>query len=56
MSYIVLIAGVHDDEVFGQLFSTLEKIHYFGTTLDKENEQALERASHLFYVALMVSY
>lgn len=45
--------GVHDDELFGQFFSALEKIQYFGTTPNEEDEQALDRASHLFHVALM---
>ncbi|KAI7744421.1 hypothetical protein M8C21_017301 [Ambrosia artemisiifolia] len=45
--------GVNEDELFGQFFGALEKVHYFGTTGNGDDEQALDRATHLFHNALM---
>ncbi|KAK9080238.1 hypothetical protein SSX86_001914 [Deinandra increscens subsp. villosa] len=45
--------GVHEDELFGQFFGALEKVHYFETTANEDDEQALDRATHLFHNALM---
>ncbi|KAL8244324.1 hypothetical protein R6Q59_010582 [Mikania micrantha] len=45
--------GLSDDELFGQFFGALEKVHYFGTTTNGDDEQALDRATHLFHNALM---
>ncbi|KAJ9567044.1 hypothetical protein OSB04_003010 [Centaurea solstitialis] len=45
--------GVREDELFGQFFGALEKIHYFGNTTNGDDEQALDRATHLFHNALM---
>ncbi|KAI7745372.1 hypothetical protein M8C21_004467 [Ambrosia artemisiifolia] len=45
--------GVNEDELFGQFFGALEKVHYFGTTANGDDEQALDRATHLFHNALM---
>lgn len=42
--------GVREDELFGQFFGALEKIHYFG---NGDDEQALDRTTHLFHNALM---
>lgn len=45
--------GLHEDELFGQFFGALEKVHYFGNTPSGDDEQALDRATHLFHNALM---
>ncbi|XP_024976420.1 small glutamine-rich tetratricopeptide repeat-containing protein [Cynara cardunculus var. scolymus] len=45
--------GVREDELFGQFFGALEKIHYFGSTANGDDEQALDRTTHLFHNALM---
>ncbi|KAK1407561.1 hypothetical protein QVD17_39180 [Tagetes erecta] len=45
--------GVCEDELFGQFFGALEKVHYFRTTSNGDEEQALDRATHLFHNALM---
>nr|XP_043607899.1 small glutamine-rich tetratricopeptide repeat-containing protein [Erigeron canadensis] len=44
--------GVPEDELFGQFFGALEKTHYFGTTANGDDEQALDRATDLFHKAL----
>ncbi|KAM7518877.1 hypothetical protein LguiB_017839 [Lonicera macranthoides] len=45
--------GISKDELFGQLFSALEKIGYFNTTPDGHDDQVqLDRATHLFHKAL----
>ncbi|KAL7595109.1 hypothetical protein Lser_V15G31238 [Lactuca serriola] len=41
-----------EDELFGKFFNSLEKVHYFGTTPNGDDEQALDRATHLFHNAL----
>lgn len=42
------------DELFGQFFGALEKIHYFGTSPDGHDDQVqLDRATSLFHNALM---
>ncbi|XP_076949362.1 uncharacterized protein LOC143621983 [Bidens hawaiensis] len=45
--------GVGEDELFGQFFGALEKVHYFGTTANGDDELVLERATNLFHNALM---
>ncbi|XP_071694506.1 uncharacterized protein [Rutidosis leptorrhynchoides] len=44
--------GVGEDELFGQFFDALEKVNFFGTTPDDEDEEALDKATHLFQSAL----
>ncbi|GKC05295.1 small glutamine-rich tetratricopeptide repeat-containing protein [Tanacetum coccineum] len=44
--------GLSEDELFGQFFGALEKVHYFRTTANGDEEQALERATNLFHSAL----
>ncbi|XP_071701970.1 uncharacterized protein [Rutidosis leptorrhynchoides] len=44
--------GVSEDELFGQFFGALEKVRYFGTTPNGDEEQALDRATNLFHTAL----
>lgn len=50
------LTGVFEDDLFGQFFGALEKVHYFETTSNGDEEQALDRATHLFHNALMVLY
>ncbi|KVH99464.1 hypothetical protein Ccrd_022302 [Cynara cardunculus var. scolymus] len=50
---ILSLTGVREDELFGQFFGALEKIHYFGSTANGDDEQALDRTTHLFHNALM---
>ncbi|KAK9080237.1 hypothetical protein SSX86_001913 [Deinandra increscens subsp. villosa] len=45
--------GVHEDGIFGQFFGALEKAHYFETKSNEDEEQAFDRATHLFHNALM---
>ncbi|KAI3821152.1 hypothetical protein L1987_08709 [Smallanthus sonchifolius] len=45
--------GVSEDELFGQFFGALEKVHYFGTTSNGDDEKALDRATQFFHNALM---
>lgn len=47
-----LTIGVSEDELFGQFFGALEMVHYFRTTANGDDEQALERATNLFHSAL----
>jgi small glutamine-rich tetratricopeptide repeat-containing protein alpha len=49
------VAGVSRDELFGQFFAALEKIHFFRTMPDgKEDLVQLEKATRLFHDALTV--
>ena len=49
------MAGVFYDELFGQFFSALEKIHYFKPGFDGRDDQVqLDRATSLFHNAAMV--
>lgn len=51
------LTEVHEDELFGQFFGALEKVHYFQTTPSYGgDEQLLDRATQLFHSALMVCY
>ncbi|CAK9142259.1 unnamed protein product, partial [Ilex paraguariensis] len=46
---------ISKDELFGQLFDALEKIHYFKSTSDGNDDQVqLDRATNLFHNALEV--
>uniref|UniRef100_A0A5B7B9T9 Uncharacterized protein n=1 Tax=Davidia involucrata TaxID=16924 RepID=A0A5B7B9T9_DAVIN len=48
------ISGLSKDELFGQFFGALEKIHYFKTTPDGHDDQVqLDRATHIFDNALV---
>ncbi|XP_076946850.1 uncharacterized protein LOC143618586 [Bidens hawaiensis] len=47
------VPGIGEDELFGQFFVALEKVHYFGTTANGDDEPALDRATNLFHNALM---
>ncbi|CDP10905.1 unnamed protein product [Coffea canephora] len=45
--------GTSKDELFGQYFGALEKIRYFKSTADGNDDQAqLDRATHIFHKAL----
>lgn len=47
--------GVSEDELFGQFFGALERIHYFKPTSDGHDDQVqLDRATQLFQNAVMV--
>ncbi|XP_022773252.1 small glutamine-rich tetratricopeptide repeat-containing protein-like isoform X2 [Durio zibethinus] len=47
------LAGVSDDELFGQFFAALEKIHFFRATPDGNDDPAqLDKATCLFQDAL----
>lgn len=51
------MAGLSRDELFGQLFAALEKMHFFRTTPDGNEDPAqLDRATRLFHDALNVSF
>lgn len=53
--FIISLAGVSEDELFGQFFGALEKIHYFKPTSDGHDDQIqLDRATRLFQNAVMV--
>lgn len=53
--FIISLAAVSEDELFGQFFGALEKIHYFKPTSDGHDDQVqLDRATRLFQNALMV--
>ncbi|XP_059631823.1 small glutamine-rich tetratricopeptide repeat-containing protein 2 [Cornus florida] len=46
-------SGLSKDELFGQFFGALEKIHYFKTTTDGQDDQVqLDRATSIFHNAL----
>ncbi|CAK9180677.1 unnamed protein product, partial [Ilex paraguariensis] len=46
---------ISKDELFGQLFDALEKIHYFKSTSDGNDDQVqLDRATNLFHNALEI--
>ncbi|GMP79407.1 hypothetical protein CsSME_00034962 [Camellia sinensis var. sinensis] len=46
--------GASEDELFGQFFGALEKIHYFIPMSDGHDDQVqLDRATHLFHNAAM---
>ncbi|XP_028089149.1 small glutamine-rich tetratricopeptide repeat-containing protein isoform X2 [Camellia sinensis] len=46
--------GASEDELFGQFFGALEKIHYFIPMSDGHDDQGqLDRATHLFHNAAM---
>ncbi|KAF5942380.1 hypothetical protein HYC85_020022 [Camellia sinensis] len=48
--------GASEDELFGQFFDALEKIHYFIPMSDGHDDQVqLDRATHLFHNAAMVT-
>ena len=54
-SHSSFVAGVSDDELFGNFFSALEKIHYFKPASDgRDDEVQLDRATRLFHNAAMV--
>ncbi|GJW78806.1 small glutamine-rich tetratricopeptide repeat-containing protein [Tanacetum coccineum] len=42
---------VSEDELCGQFLSALEKVQYFGTAANGDDEQALQRATNLFHSA-----
>ncbi|KAK9270964.1 hypothetical protein L1049_026552 [Liquidambar formosana] len=45
--------GASKDELFGQFFAALEKIHFFKTTADGNDDPVqLDKAAHLFHDAL----
>ncbi|XP_058190111.1 uncharacterized protein LOC131307559 [Rhododendron vialii] len=47
-------SGVSEDELFGQFFGALEKIHYFKPTSDGHDDQVqLDKATRLFQNAVM---
>lgn len=47
--------GLSRDELFGQFFAALEKMHFFRTTPDGNDDPALlDRATWLFHDALNV--
>ncbi|XP_059452159.1 uncharacterized protein LOC132182814 isoform X2 [Corylus avellana] len=47
------VSGVSKDELFGQFFAALEKIHFFRTMPDGNDDSVqLEKATHLFHDAL----
>jgi len=51
----LLLAGVSKDELFGQFFAALEKIHFVRTMPDGNDDPVqLEKATHLFHEALIV--
>jgi hypothetical protein len=55
MFFIDHVAGVSKDELFGQFFAALEKIHFFRTMPDGNDDSVqLEKATHLFHDALTV--
>ncbi|KAF9608408.1 hypothetical protein IFM89_009774 [Coptis chinensis] len=46
-------SGASKDELFGQFFAALEKIHFFSTTVDGDDEHwQLDRATQLFHEAV----
>ncbi|KAJ0087060.1 hypothetical protein Patl1_08374 [Pistacia atlantica] len=53
LSMALLFAGVSKDELFGQFFGALEKIHFFKTMPDGNDDPSqLDKASRLFHDAL----
>nr|GFA95400.1 hypothetical protein [Tanacetum cinerariifolium] len=46
--------GVSEDELCGQFLSALQKVQYFGTAANGDDEQALQRAKNLFHSAFAV--
>ncbi|XP_057974136.1 small glutamine-rich tetratricopeptide repeat-containing protein 2 isoform X2 [Malania oleifera] len=45
-------SGIAEDELFGQFFAALEKIHFFEATLDGNDDQVqLDRATRIFHDA-----
>lgn len=52
----MLLAGASKDELFGQFFAALEKIHFFRTMPDGSDDPVrIEKATRLFHDALIVS-
>ncbi|CAK7346982.1 unnamed protein product [Dovyalis caffra] len=50
---VIGMAGLSRDELFGQFFAALEKMHFFRTTPDGNDDPAqLDRATRLFHDAL----
>ncbi|CAN1235721.1 Small glutamine-rich tetratricopeptide repeat-containing protein beta [Linum perenne] len=50
---LLLLAGVSNDELFGQFFAALEKHHFFKATPDgKDDAIQLDKATRLFHDAL----
>lgn len=53
---IVGMAGLSRDELFGQFFAALEKMHFIRTTPDGNDDPAqLDRVTRLFHDALNVN-
>ena len=51
------LAGVSKDELFGQFFAALEKIHFFRAMPDGNDDPAqLDKATRLFQDALNVCF
>nr|GEU60628.1 hypothetical protein [Tanacetum cinerariifolium] len=48
---LIKVTGVSEDELCGQFLSALEKVQYFGTTTNGDDEQALQRSKNLFHSA-----
>lgn len=49
------MVGTSKDELFGQYFGALEKIHYFKNMPDGNDDQVqLDKATHIFHKALEV--
>ncbi|CAI9115361.1 OLC1v1016249C1 [Oldenlandia corymbosa var. corymbosa] len=44
--------GTSKDELFGQYFGALEKIHYFSMPDGNDDQARMDRATHIFYKAL----
>lgn len=54
--FVVSLTGISKDELFGQFFEVLEKVHYFKTMPDGNDDQGqLDRATRIFHNAIEVS-
>jgi small glutamine-rich tetratricopeptide repeat-containing protein alpha len=57
LNVVVGMTGLSRDELLGQFFAALEKMHFFRTTPDGNDDPAqLDRATRLFHDALNVSF
>lgn len=55
--FIFFHALAGEDELFGQFFGALEKIHYFKSMPDGKDDHAqLDRATHIFHNAVDVMF
>nr|GEV70885.1 hypothetical protein [Tanacetum cinerariifolium] len=48
---LVKVTEVSEDELCGQFLSALEKVQYFGTAANGDDEQALQRTKNMFHSA-----